>query len=214
MNPATVYIIDDDEMARGSLSFLLSTHGIPTQIFGSGAEFFEEARSPRGCILLDLRMPDMDGLAFQQELKDRGYVLPIVMISAEGDFPSAVRAIKRGALDFLDKGGCETELVNTVRGALDEFRALEDGLRATEFAAARMARLSPREREVLEGVIDGLQNKEIARHLGLSPRTVEMHRAKMAAKLGVSQVADIVRLALEVGMGPAEVASHSTRTGS
>jgi two-component system response regulator FixJ len=195
-----VHIVDDDHMARASLSFLLQANGVASEIYESGAEFFSRAVNAQGCILLDLRMPGMDGIMFQEEAIRRGCFLPVVMISAEGDFPAAVRAIKGGALDFLEKGAPEADLLTAVRGALSQFEQEEQYCGVQRVAAARLRELSPREVEVLNGICEGLSSKVIAQRLELSPRTVEMHRANVATKLDVHSVAEMVRLAMDGGL--------------
>ena len=197
-----VHIVDDDPQVRAATSFLLASRGYATEIYASGTEFLREARLTRGCILLDLRMPELDGLAVQEELTRRGVRLPVIVTSGHGDLSSAVKAMKLGATDFLPKPASEEEMFAAIEHALDSFRNGEDRRAAEQSAAARLQRLSRRERQILQGLLAGLANKSIARILDLSPRTVEMHRANMMGELGVSTLSEALRLGLDAGLDP------------
>ena len=197
-----VHVIDDEEALRRSVSFLLKTSGYAVSTWSSGVAFLKEARHVEpGCILLDIRMPEMDGLAVQQTLSERGIGLPVIVLTGHGDIDMAVAAMKAGAIDFLQKPFDKASLVDAVEqgiGRLDG--AAEDRDRASA-AGVRIACLTPRERDVLRGLAQGLPNKTIAYTLDISPRTVEVHRANMMTKLGVRSLSDALRLAFSAGVG-------------
>lgn len=182
---------------RAATSYLLSSHGYETETYSSGAEFLDRGSLDRGCLLLDLRMPEIDGREVQQELARRGAPIPIVVMSGHGELDAAVEAMKFGAVDFLPKPPSEEELLSAVSRALALSRRRREKRNAEREATARVARLSPRERQMLQGLLAGLSNKEIARRLGLSPRTVEMHRANMMDALGVETLSDALRTAID-----------------
>jgi two-component system response regulator FixJ len=197
-----VHIIDDDELVRARTSYLLFGHGYSTHIYAGGGEFFRDCRLERGCILLDLRMPQMTGYEVLEELACRGSRLPVVVMSACGDLAAAVRAMKLGAADFIEKPVSAEALLVAVGRALAP--PAEGGFRRnkTVAAAARLNLLSPRQRQILQGLLDGLSNKEIARRLELSPRTVEMHRARMKGELGVKSLSETVQFAIDAALTP------------
>jgi FixJ family two-component response regulator len=199
-----VHIVDDDPLIRASVSFLLSSHGYATEIYASGSELLAEGKLERGCILLDLSMPGLSGHEVQQELAKRGVTLPVIVISGRGDLDAAVPAMKLGAVDFLQKPVREADLLAAVEGALDTYDKGEDRQKAKLDAVAALRLLSARERQILQGLLVGLSNKEIARRLGLSPRTVEMHRASMMTDLGVSSLSEAVRIAIDAELEPLE----------
>jgi FixJ family two-component response regulator len=202
--PELVHIVDDDAQVRAATSYLLSSKGYTTEIYASGAEFLRDADLERGCILLDLRMPGMDGLEVQEELMSRGVLLPVVVISGHGDVGTAVKAMKLGAVDFLEKPYREEDLTAAVERALSLSGKRTDRRQSEITAAARLQELSPREVQVLQGLLGGLSNKEIARRLDLSPRTVEMHRANLMASLAVESLSEAIRLALDGNLTPLE----------
>jgi two-component system response regulator FixJ len=181
---------------------MLLRHGHLAQPFETAARFLTEARLEIGCVLLDLRMPDMSGDKLLEELARRGVALPVIAMAAPGDAAAAIRAMKLGAFDFLEKPLAEDELVAAVERALDAWRVDEDRRQARAAAEAQLQCLSPRERQILQGLIGGLSNKAIARTLGLSPRTVEMHRANMMDDLGLTSLPDALRLAIDAGLAP------------
>lgn len=192
-----VFVVDDDRSARDSLATLLQASGYVCETFQSAAEFL--ARHPaqlRGCIIADIRMPDMDGLALQEELIRRGASLPVIIVTGHGDVPLAVRAMKAGAIDFLEKPFEEAALLNSVGRALEEARTVGERSSINEEARDRLAQLTDRERQVLELVVEGHANKVIAYHLSISPRTVELHRARVMDKMLARSVAELVRLTL------------------
>jgi two-component system response regulator FixJ len=197
-----VHIVDDDALIRASASYLLSSHGYATEIYSSGSEFLAEAKLDRGCVLLDLVMPGMSGHQVQEELGRRGASLPVIVISGHGDLDSAVTAMKLGAVDFLQKPVRDQDLLAAVSRCLD-LSSKDDDQRKTRLAAAAALRtLSARELQILQGLLGGLTNKEIARRLGISPRTVEMHRASMMSDLGVASLSEAVRIAIDAELVP------------
>lgn len=197
-----VHIIDDEEALRRSVSFLLKTSGYAVSAWESGFAFLKEVRHVEpGCILLDIRMPEMDGLEVQQALAERGITLPVIILTGHGDINMAVAAMKAGAIDFLEKPFDKTTLIDAVEEGIRRLDgASEDRSRAAA-AEVRIACLTPREQDVLRGLARGLPNKTIAYDLEISPRTVEVHRANMMTKLRVRSLSDALRLAFSAGVG-------------
>lgn len=195
-----VYLVDDDDAIRRSASFMLKTSGFTVATFASGTDFLNEARDlDAGCVLLDVRMPDIDGLTVQSELKARGIALPVIVMTGHGDVTVAVAAMKAGAVDFLEKPFEKAELVAALE---DGFARIDQsGHRAERAAIAviRLKALTPRERDVLRGLVNGLPNKTIGYDLGISPRTVEIHRAHLMTKLEVRSLAEALRIAFAAG---------------
>lgn len=194
--PRRVYLVDDDDSVRRSVAFMLKTSGFEVKSYASGNELLREAKKlEHGCILLDIRMPGMDGLEVQQELQKVGVDFPVIIMTGHGDIPLSVRAMKAGAVDFIEKPFEKAALL----GALDEaFRSMErtdSGRDRAKSATVRLRALTPREREVLDGLAKGLPNKTIAYDLGISPRTVEIHRANLMLKLEVRSLSEALRLA-------------------
>jgi two-component system, LuxR family, response regulator FixJ len=199
----SVYIVDDDEAVRDSLSVLLESRTYAVKSFGSAPEFLAAAPSlPVGCLIVDIRMPEMDGLELQQCLTRRGLSFPLIVITGHGDVPLAVRAMKAGAVDFIEKPFTSEAILNSLDMALSRLSAPSEQDPTAMAAAAKLALLSPREREVLEGLLAGLPNKTIAYDLAISPRTVEIHRARVMDKMGARSLSELVRLALAAGMRP------------
>lgn len=197
-----IHIIDDDEAIRRSTSFLLKTSGYHVQCWPSGAAFLKDVRQAgSGCILLDIRMPDMDGLAVQAALAERGVTMPVVILTGHGDIGTAVRAMKAGAVDFLEKPFEKRKLLGAIEQACERIAAADDQAARGAQARTVLSALTPREHEVLEGLAQGLPNKAIAYDLGISPRTVEVHRANLMAKLEVKSLSDALRIAFAAGMG-------------
>ena len=194
---AVVHLIDDDDAVRKSLAFLLATSGFAVRAHSSAVAFLETLGSLQpGCIITDVRMPGMDGLALQRRLKELKINLPMIIITGHGDVPLAVEAMKAGAIDFIEKPFDDELLLAALRIALDQFG--KTGLRENEAALVktRLQSLSPREREVLDGLVAGHPNKTIAYDLGLSPRTVEVHRANVMIKMQAASLSELVRMAL------------------
>ena len=193
-----VYVIDDDEAVRDSIGMLLESSDLPYRAFTSADEFFAQLdESQRGCLVLDIRMPGMTGLQLQQRLAEAGSTLPVIFITGHGDVPMAVEAMRQGALDFLRKPVNESNFIERIQHALD----LESGnwhqKHDREQQLARIASLTEREREVFDLVAEGLANKAIAGDLGISERTVEVHRAQVMKKLGARTLAQLVRIHLQ-----------------
>lgn len=196
-NLATVYIVDDDPAVRDAIRCLVESVGLKAETFSSAAEFLNAYRPNMvGCLVLDVRMAGMSGLALQEELVRSGSRLPIIIITGHGDIPMAVQAVKRGALDFLEKPFRNQTLLDRINEALK----LDAARREQEAQLVRiescLAMLTAREREVLELLIEGKTSKEIARKLDLSPRTVETHRAHIMEKLGANSLPELVRVVL------------------
>jgi two-component system, LuxR family, response regulator FixJ len=196
-HPQQVFVVDDDDPVRDAIGMLLETVDIPYQTFAS-AQAFLEAYDPDcpGCLVLDIRMPGVSGLELQQMLIEMDAHIPIIFITGHGDVPMAVEAMKRGAVDFIRKPFRDQELLDRIQEALQ----LESGQRA-EFEAieglrARLGALTPREREVFERVAGGQANKVVAIELGISERTVEIHRSQVMHKTGARSLADLVRMKL------------------
>ena len=197
-----IHIVDDDPQVRAATSFLLAGQGYATQVYADGEEFLAQARLGDGCILLDLHMTGRSGLDLLEELPRRGVTLPVIMISGRGELRQAVRAMKLGAVDFLQKPYQEGELIGAIERALDSANRRRGRSDAKAAAVARLERLSPRELQILQGLLAGLSNKAIARKLDLSPRTVEMHRANMMADLGIASLPEAIRLAMDAELAP------------
>jgi two-component system response regulator FixJ len=202
MTEKQVYVVDDDEAIRRSLSFMLRTSGHKVELFTCGEEFLKAAQKLEpGCVLLDIRMPGMDGLEVQKAMADHGVSLPVIIMTGHGDVGLAVRAMKVGAIDFIEKPFEKATLMSALEqgfARLGEHDVRK--LRAQE-AATRLEVLTPRERDVLKGLVEGLPNKSIAYDLGISPRTVEIHRANLMTKLEVKSLSEALRIAFAAGLG-------------
>lgn len=199
MNSETVFIIDDDASVRDSLSLLFEHEEITVRVFESAASFLDaiDQTEPRCCAIIDIRMPDMDGMALHAELIRRGILLPIVFLTGHGDIPMSVRAIKAGAVDFLTKPVTSHDLLTSVHGALLESERIYAQHKANDEAQACLRFLTEREHEVMLLVIEGLTNKEIGRRLGISYRTVEIHRSHVMQKTGAGSILDLARISAE-----------------
>ncbi|WP_447932476.1 response regulator transcription factor [Sphingopyxis fribergensis] len=197
-----VHIVDDEEAIRRSASFMLKTSGYAVETWATGTAFLREVRhASEGCILLDVRMPEMDGLEVQQALLDRGVTMPVIVLTGHADVSIAVRAMKAGAVDFLEKPFEKAVLIAAIETAFGRMAAADGAVARAAEAEVILAVLTPREREVLDGLAQGLPNKTIAYDLGISPRTVEVHRANLMAKLDVRSLSDALRLAFAAGLG-------------
>jgi two-component system response regulator FixJ len=200
-----VYVVDDDRDVRLMLSYMLGDAELKSHPFASGSDFLAALPDLKpGCILLDVRMPDMDGLAVMAELARRRVDWPVVFMTGHGEVPIAVEAMKLGAIDFLQKPFAEEALLASFERG---FALLEERSEATarrEDARARVEHLTAREREVLQSLLAGLSNKLIADRLGISLRTVEMHRGNMMDRIGVDNLAEALTLAMEAGIEPAQ----------
>ena len=202
MTEQRVYVVDDEEAVRRSLGFLLRTSGYQTSLFASGTEFLREARGLEpGCVLLDVRMPEMDGLEVQREMAARGITLPVIVLTGHGDITTAVQAMKAGAVDFLEKPFEKAALLTALEAGFARVDQVGEEADAARAAGVRLAALTARERDVLAGLAKGLPNKTIAYDLGISPRTVEVHRANLMTKLEVRSLSEALRIAFAAGMG-------------
>lgn len=197
-----VHVVDDEESIRRSVGFMLKTSGYQVETWTSGQAFLKEVRhAAQGCILLDIRMPEVDGLEVQSALAERGVTMPVVIMTGHGDISIAIRAMKAGAVDFLEKPFEKAALISAIE---ESFRRLANASNASARAADAgtiLGALTGRERDVLEGLAQGLPNKTIAHDLGISPRTVEVHRANLMTKLGVRTLSDALRIAFAAGLG-------------
>jgi two-component system, LuxR family, response regulator FixJ len=197
-----VYLIDDEEALRRSAGFLLKTSGYDVTSWASGVAFLKDARDlAQGCALLDVRMPEMDGLDVQRAMVDRGINMPVIILTGHGDIAMAVTAMKQGAVDFLEKPFEKAALLGAIDAAFDRIENANAASTQAHEAGIRIAALTGREREVLVGLAQGLPNKTIAYDLDISPRTVEVHRANLMTKLGVRSLSEALRLAFAAGLG-------------
>jgi FixJ family two-component response regulator len=197
MNDATVFLVDDDASVRDALSLLLSLKGMRTQLFAAAETFLETYRPGwRGCVLTDLRMPAMSGLDLQQAMRDRGISLPVVVLTAHGDVSTARMALKSGAFDFLEKPIDDEILLDVLRNAIREDGLQRDVQRTEDAARSLLERLTPREHDVLNLLVEGLSQRDIAARLDISPRTVEVYKARMMEKLRCRSLAEVVRTAI------------------
>jgi len=202
MDKKLVHLVDDDPAIRRAVSFVLKTSGYEVKSYVSGVEFLKEVRHARpGCILLDIRMPEKDGLEVQRELGALGVHMPVIMLTGHGDVTAAVQAMKEGATDFLEKPSSKEMLLRAVEAAFNRLERSDDANASEQQARVRIAALTAREQEVLDGLAQGLPNKSIAFDLGISPRTVEVHRANLMAKLEVHNFPDALRIAFAAGLG-------------
>jgi two-component system response regulator FixJ len=202
---AVVHLIDDDDGVRQSLAFLLTTAGLAVRVYESAVAFLEALGTLQpGCIVTDVRMPGIDGLQLQRRLKSLSLNLPVIVITGHADVPLAVEAMKAGAIDFIEKPFDDEVLLSAIRVALDRYD--HTGRRELEIAQIqdKLGSLSDREREVLEGLLAGRPNKTIAYDLGLSPRTVEVHRSNVMTKMGANSLSSLVRMALVAQVLPGE----------
>jgi len=197
---AVVHIVDDDESLRRALDSLFRSVDLGTKTYGSAREFLETKRDDRpGCLVLDVRLPGISGLEFQEQLAGHGVHLPVVLITGHGDIPMAVQAMKDGAFDFLQKPFRDQDLIDRINAALKQDAQNRESVDRLADLRQRAESLTPREREVMGYVVDGKANKVIAIDLGLSERTVEIHRANVMDKMGARSVAHLVKMHLTLG---------------
>lgn len=204
----TVFVVDDDEAVRRAIKLLILSAGMQAETFASADEFLDAYEPTRpGCLILDVRMPGMSGLNLQDQLLARKVSMPVIMVTGHGDVAMAVGAVKKGAIDFLQKPFDDEVLLHLVRQAIE----LDDKRRQSQARnaafQARLDRLTPREQEVLDLLLAGKGNKEIALQLGLSRKTVDIHRSHVMMKLGVDSLLDIAKLRYSTDLGPEELDS-------
>ncbi len=194
---ALVFIVDDDEAVRQSTAWLIESIGLQVRSFISADEFLENYNNESGCIVMDVRMPGMSGLEAQEEMKKRTINLPLIFITGHGDVPMAVRALKRGAFDFIEKPFNDQLLLDAVQRGLKQNSEARESLIQNESIDRRIASLTPREHEVMLRVTEGKPNKVIAHELNVSIKTVEVHRARMMEKMEASSVAELVKVTIQ-----------------
>jgi two-component system, LuxR family, response regulator FixJ len=191
-----IHLVDDDSAVRRSVGFMLKTSGHQVHAYESGLELLKNAsKLDDGCILLDIRMPGMDGLEVQHELQEKGVGLPVIIMTGHGDVGLAVKAMKAGAVDFIEKPFEKATLISSIEEGFRRLSRREAMGDRKKDAEVRLEALTPRERDVLNGLAEGLPNKTIAYDLGISPRTVEIHRANLMAKLEVRSLSEALRIA-------------------
>jgi len=195
-----VHIVDDDDAVRQSLAFLLSSAGLPVRLYDSASAFLADLSTPQdGCLITDVRMPGMSGIDLLKALREKAYSMPAIVITGHGDVPLAVEAMKAGAVDFIEKPFEEEAILTAVRRALEQ-GSDENGDEIV--VAAKLATLSERERQVLQGLVAGHPNKTIAHELGISPRTVEVYRANLMAKMQAKSLSELIRMAILANVKP------------
>ena len=200
--PATVFVVDDDEGVRNSLRFLLRSVGLTSRTLSSATEFLDTYRTSQpGCLVLDVRMPGISGLELQQQLNLRGATIPVIFITGHGDVPMAVEAMQQGAFDFLQKPFRDQDLIDRIQRALERDTRSRTALAQHNKIRERIASLTPREREVLTLMTQGKPNKVMAAELGVSQRTVEIHRARVMEKSGAASLAHLVRMVIDLETG-------------
>ncbi|MEN6616532.1 MAG: response regulator transcription factor [Syntrophorhabdus sp.] len=200
----TISVIDDDPSVRKSLSRLLHSFGFMVKTFESGEYFLKnETCEGIGCIILDIRMPGISGMALQDELNKRDYGQPIIFITGHGDIPTGIQAMKKGAVDFLPKPFDDDQLLDAVQKAIEKSRQIQNARIEINDIRLRLALLTPREREIIPYIIAGFLNKQIAFQLSVAEKTIKVHRARIMEKLGMDSLADLVRLAEKAGIEPA-----------
>ncbi len=196
-----IHVVDDDAAMRDSLAFLLDVNGFEPQVYESADAFLKETGvNTVRCVVSDIRMPGMTGVELVRKLKDSGSGCPVILITGHGDVGLAVEAMKAGAVDFIEKPFDDKALLGAIRSALEAHADQSGGSSARKEAETRLADLSPRERDVLQGLVAGKINKVIAHELSISPRTVEVYRANLMAKTGARSMSELMRIALAAGL--------------
>lgn len=201
----TIHVVDDDDAIRQSVGFMLRKAGHTVETYASGTDFLKTTtRETQGCVLLDVRMPEIDGLEVQAALARQGIMLPVIMLTGHGDVTLAVRAVKAGAIEFLEKPFERSALLAAIDEALNQAGRNDRSQLAAAEATVRLAALTARERDVLDGMVLGRPNKLIAYDLGIATRTVEVHRANLMEKLLARSLSDVLRIAFAAGLGESE----------
>ena len=200
MTDKIVHLVDDDEAIRRSAGFMLKTSGYQVKSYASGVELLKEREIEPGCILLDVRMPGMDGLEVQRALQDKGLTHPVIVMTGHGDVNVAVQAMKAGAVDFIEKPFEKAQLLSAIEEGFSRIAQAGRSTKRADEARVRLQSLTPRERDVLEGLVRGHPNKTIAYDLDISPRTVEIHRANLMSKLEVASLSEALRIAFAAGL--------------
>jgi two-component system, LuxR family, response regulator FixJ len=196
-----VYVIDDDEAMRDSLHFLLDSSGFDVVLFESAQNFLDALpKLALGCVVSDVRMPGVDGIELLKRMKALHSALPVIIMTGHGDVPLAVQAMKLGAVDFLEKPFEDDQLITMIETAIRQAEPAAKSEALAQDIAARIASLSPRERQVMDGLIAGLSNKLIARDYDISPRTIEVYRANVMTKMQAGSLSELVRLAMRAGL--------------
>ncbi len=191
---ATVFVVDDDEAVRSSLKWLIESAGFGVETWGSAQEFLGAFNPNRhGCIVLDIRLPGMSGLELQQKLSSNGVQMPVIIITGHGDVPTAVRAMKNGAVELLEKPINDSVLLGKIREAIEQDGKIRKQVQQDEAVGSRISSLTLREKQVMDLVVAGRANKQIAQHLGITKKTVEAHRARVMRKMNAPTLADLVR---------------------
>ncbi|HEY4986917.1 MAG TPA: response regulator FixJ [Bradyrhizobium sp.] len=199
--PNMVYVIDDDDAMRDSLLFLLNSAGFEVTLFATAQQFLDALPAlSHGCVVSDVRMPGIDGIELLKRLKTARSAFPIVVMTGHGDVPLAVEAMKLGAVDFLEKPFEDDRLIAMIETAIHDAEPAAKSEAVAHDIAARVASLSPRERQVMDGLIAGLSNKLIAREYDISPRTIEVYRANVMTKMQANSLSELVRLGMRAGL--------------
>ena len=199
--PPIIHLVDDDDAVRRSAGFMLKTAGFQVRSYASGVEFLAEVKNAEpGCILLDVRMPEMDGLEVQAELNKRGVAMPVIVMTGHGDVTTAIAAMKGGATDFIEKPFEKDVLFQALETAAARLAQGNRAASTAHDAHVRISALTQREQDVLRGLVGGKPNKVIAYDLGISPRTVEVYRANVMSKLGVRSLSEALRIAFAAGL--------------
>ncbi len=198
---AVVYVVDDDPSVRKALERLLRSAGYNAMTFASAPEFLDFTCPDRpGCLILDIKMPELSGLELQDRLSEKGLFLPIIFITGHGTVPASVRAFKAGAMDFLQKPFQDRELLDAVSRGIEKHRRLRRAQKEMQTLRTRLATLTPRERDVFSLVVTGMLNKQVAFDLGITEKTIKVHRARVMQKMGAQSLADLVRFAEKLGI--------------
>lgn len=199
-NDMLVHVVDDDIAVRQALAFLLTTDGLAVRVHESASAFLASVPEPTGCIVTDVRMPEIDGIEFLRRLRQRGPMPPVIVMTGHADVPLAVEAMREGARDFIEKPFDDEVLLASIRSALAQAERMAERAAVTKAVRLRLVALTEREREVLDGLVAGNANKVIGLDLGISPRTVEIYRANVMAKLQAGSLSELVRMALIAGL--------------